>query len=123
MTTTVEFGRWADELANPADVERELASKVREDADPFVPRQDGNLSGDSADIIDSSIIYGAPYAHYVWFGQVMVGPKPKQYVTGGLALNYYTGKHKQAGADWVERAADVNMAGWERFVGERMTQS
>lgn len=123
MTSKVDFGPWADRLANPHDVTRELADKVRESTDSFVPYRTGNLAGDSVEILDAgsaySIVYGAPYAHYVFKGMAMAGSAPKHYT--GEELNYFKGKHHEnAGADWIERSADVNMSGWEEFTRGRL---
>ncbi|WP_270235235.1 minor capsid protein [Lacticaseibacillus suilingensis] len=122
MTTTVEFGPWAQRLADPSELNRYLAYKVREDADPFVPYQSGNLAGDGVSFVETSemttIVYSAPYAHYVWVGEAMGGSAPRHYT--GETLNYFHGMHSQAGADWTERAADANMSGWEQLIAGRL---
>ncbi|WP_179395053.1 minor capsid protein [Lacticaseibacillus absianus] len=124
--TTVGFGAWAGRLADPGNVTGELAYKVREGAEPFVPASAapewGYLASDSVNVLDAganwTIVYGAPYAHYVFVGKVLVGHKPKH--PNGEALNYFKGNHSNAGPDWIERAADANMAGWETFVVGRL---
>lgn len=125
MTTTVEFGSWLDHLHDPSRIEGELTNNVRADTDSFVPMQSGNLANDSLSILDlgnmHQILYGAPYAHYVFAGKSMSGSKPKHY--NGRSLQYFTGVHAQAGADWIERSKQANMTKWTRFVGERLVGS
>lgn len=122
MTTQVKFGPWMTRLSEPHDLVRDLADKVRESTDPFVPYRSGNLAGDSVQILDAGsayrIVYGAPYAHYVFKGIAMAGSAPKRYT--GEELNYFRGQHAQAGANWIERSADVNMSGWESFIVGRL---
>lgn len=118
MTTTVEFGPWADRLAEPAGVLRDLTSKVREDTDHYVPYREGNLASDSLSIIEpggetNTLVYGAPYAHYLFVGEVMAGTKPRK--STGEALHYFQSKgHEHAGPDWIGRAAEANMSTWEQ---------
>jgi hypothetical protein len=117
MTATVTFGPWYQRLIQPRGVVQDLASKVREDADPFVPYRDGNLASGVAFLTQGltvQIVYTSVYAHYVFKGVAMAGHAPKHYT--GKSLNYFTGKHSQAGADWIERAKSANMPGWESLV-------
>ncbi|QPI89332.1 hypothetical protein I3F57_06190 [Lacticaseibacillus paracasei subsp. tolerans] len=122
MTTDVKFGSWADHLRDPSHIEGELTNNVRADTDPFVPMQNGNLANDSLSILDlgnmHQILYGAPYAHYVFIGKSMSGSAPKHY--NGRSLQYFKGVHSQAGADWIERSKQANMTKWTQFVGERL---
>lgn len=117
MTTTVTLGPWYQRLSQPRTIVQDLASKVREDTDPFVPYQNGDLAAGVVFLTQGltvQIVYSSVYAHYVFKGLAMAGHAPKHYT--GKPLNYFTGKHSQAGADWIGRAKSANMSGWESLV-------
>lgn len=122
MTVKVNMGSFFTALARAHEVNRELADRVRKDSNDFVPMQSGNLASDSLSILDTGsgyqLVYSAPYAHYVFTGKAMGGLAPKHYT--GDALNYFKGRHAQAGPDWGARASQVNMNAWEKFVAERL---
>jgi hypothetical protein len=121
VTTTVRLGSWAERIRDVHEVERELADNVRADVDPFVPFRVGDLAG-TIDMLDIGsmiqIRYSMQYAHYVFIGVAMAG-NPRALT--GTPLNYFHGKHSEAGADWVERAKAQLMPSWESFVLERLT--
>lgn len=120
MTTKVQLGSWFERVLDAHQVEKELASNVRSDVDPFVPFRGGDLAS-TVDMLDvgsmMQIRYSMAYAHYVFVGIAMAG-NPR--VLTGTPLNYFRGKHTQAGSDWVERAKSQFMSSWESFVLERL---
>ncbi len=121
MTVTVDLGKFATNIANPIGITQDLASKVRENTDPFVPFRNGGLASSVTFLTQGQIVqvvYNKPYAHYVFVGKAMGGSKPKHYT--GNSLNYFTGKHGQAGSDWIGRAKSANMNGWTSFVAGRL---
>jgi hypothetical protein len=121
VKVTVAYGPWAERLKNPLPVTQDLASKVREDAAPFVPYRDGGLASQVTFLTQAltvSVVYGVRYAHYIFTGKAMGGKAPKHYT--GTSLNYFTGKHSQAGADWIGRAVSANASGWGEFVAGRI---
>lgn len=121
MTVTVNLGPWADAFTHPGNLVQDVASKVREDTDPFVPYRNGALTANVTFLtqgMTAQIVYGAVYAHYVFVGEAMGGHKPKHYT--GTSLRYFTGRHSQAGKDWIGRASAANMTGWENFTLERL---
>lgn len=80
-------------------VQRFLASEVVRLADPYVPMQQGDLKNRRTIASDGSeIVYTQPYAHYQYYGKVMVGRAPKKY--NGEDLNYHGAMR---GARWIER--------------------
>lgn len=81
-------------------VQKHLASEVKRFCDPYVPMQQGMLKNLSVIAADGSqITYIVPYAHYQYYGKVMVGRAPKKYT--GADLDYHGGPTR--GPQWDKR--------------------
>lgn len=77
-------------------------SEVLRLSDPYIPMQTGMLkkSGILGTVIGSGeVIWNAPYARYLYYGQVMAGRAPKKVVNAKLT---YQGAPMR-GAFWFER--------------------
>lgn len=87
-------------LGSSAKVQKYLASEVVRLSDPYVPMQQGMLKNQRTIASDGKfIVYTQPYAHYQYYGQVMVGTAPKSY--NGESLTYNGAPMR--GARWTER--------------------
>lgn len=77
-----------------------LASEVKRLCDPYVPMAQGTLKNTTRVAADgSAVVYPAPYAHYQYYGEVMVGRAPKQYT--GKPIDYHGGPTR--GKEWDRR--------------------
>ena len=77
-----------------------LASEVKRLSDPYVPMQQGLLKNQAVVASDgSTLTYTQPYAHYQYYGKVMVGRAPKKYTSKDL--NYHGGPMR--GPQWEKR--------------------
>ena len=65
-----------------------LASEVKRLCDPYVPMQQGLLKNQAVVASDgSTLTYTQPYAHYQYYGKVMVGRAPKKYTDKDLTYH------------------------------------
>ena len=81
-----------------------LDSEVLRDSAPYVPFRTGNLmnSGNTGTVIGSgNVIYNAPYAKRVYYGNNM---------------NFSKLKHPQATAQWFEKAKAAKRDAWLKGV-------
>ena len=89
-----------------------LASKVKSEADKYVPMQTGFLKNNAKVSSDgSTLTYPGPYAHYQYYGEVMgpnylgkdgkwhSGKAPKKYT--GRPLTYHGAPMR--GKEWIPR--------------------
>lgn len=77
-----------------------LASEVKRLSDPYVPMQQGLLKNQAVVASDgSTLTYTQPYAHYQYYGKVMVGRAPKKYTDKDLT--YHGGPMR--GPQWEKR--------------------
>ena len=87
-------------LGSSKKAQQFLASEVVRLADPYTPFQQGMLKSQKQIAADGSqIVYTAPYAHYQYYGEVMVGRAPKSYA--GKKLTYNGAPMR--GSRWIER--------------------
>ena len=90
-----------------------VAQQAAKDTAPFVPMRTGSL--DQRTVVEgASIIYPGPYARYLYYGKVMVGPKygPKEPTDKDLVFS--TAVHSQAQSHWFEASKAQNLEKWER---------
>ena len=102
-------------------VQKYFTKRCAEHMDKYVPYDEGNLAYDTRKIGKSQIIYEAPYANYMYVGEVM-GPnipiKRGNVIIGyfspkGKNTKHYTGEkikyHKSAGHEYAGRYWDKRM--------------
>ena len=101
------------------EIQKVFTHTCRIHMDKYVPMDTGALAINNVKEETNKIIYGSPYAHYQYEGQVM-GPnvpivregtdiivgwfspiKPKYYT--GQAIHYNKDKHSKAGPYWDKR--------------------
>ena len=92
-----------------------LANEVLKDTDPFVPALTGSFAG-RAHTEGNLVIYPGPYARYLYFGKVMVGPPygPKHATDKDLVYTKTT--HPQAQSHWFEASKAQNLQKWIKGV-------
>ena len=92
-----------------------LANEVLKDTDPFVPALTGSLSQRSH-VEGNLVVYPGPYARYLYYGKVMVGPKygPKHATDKNLV--YTKSVHPNAQSHWFEASKAQNLEKWLRGV-------
>lgn len=97
-------------------------SEVLRLSDPYIPMQTGMLkkSGILGTVIGSGeVIWNAPYAKYLYYGNVMVGKAPK--VITAKLITYHGAPIR--GAMWFERMKkdklSVILEGAKRYAGGR----
>lgn len=88
-------------LGGDKSAQKYLASEVKRLSDPYVPMQQGTLKNTLAHVAGdgSYVIYEGPYAHYVYYGEVMAGRPPKHYT--GKPLTYHGAPMR--GPQWDKR--------------------
>lgn len=89
-------------LARGGTAQKFIDSEVLRLSAPYVPFQTGalNRSGiTGTDIGSGEVVYNTPYARYLYYGKLMVGPAPKRLTEIPLS---YNGAPKR-GAMWFER--------------------
>lgn len=113
--------------------QRALNEQIVKDSDPYIPRQSGALHSHVSfphGAYGDEIKYYAPYAHYMYEGEVY-GPNipikdgagniigwrspPHKYPTG-RKLQYHT---EGTGDHWFERAKAQNLSEWIKIVQEK----
>lgn len=109
--TQINLGGWANNLGKKEKMETDLARKVREVSDQYVPFLHGNLANvNNTQIIHDDtgahLIYNEPYAH-----RQFVGVSEK-----GNIFNYTKTFHPYAGSDWIGKAKQENMEAFSQFV-------
>ena len=92
-----------------------LANEVLKDTDPFVPALTGSLSQRSH-VEGNLVVYPGPYARYLYYGKVMVGPRygPKHATDKNLV--YTKSVHPNAQSHWFEASKAQNLEKWLRGV-------
>lgn len=92
-----------------------LDNEVLKDTEPYVPADTMQLtrSGQLGTIVGSGTVeYIAPYARYLYYGKVMLGPKygPKHATNKDLVFSQAV--HPQAQAYWFEASKAQNKQKW-----------
>lgn len=116
VTSSIDIEKILSErgLGQSNEAVKKLASIVRNYCDPYVPMEQGTLKN-TGQIVDGGtdmyIVYNQPYAHYQYYGEVMVGRAPKQYT--GVPLTYHG--EPMRGLEWdkrmmADRSGDVKKA-------------
>lgn len=91
-----------------------VAQQAAKDTAPFVPMRTGSL--DQRTVVEgANIIYPGPYARYLYYGKVMVGPKHGPKEETDRALVFSTAAHSQAQAHWFEASKAQNLEKWEKI--------
>lgn len=110
-------------LGGDKGIQKFLASEVVRFCDPYVPMSSGagaHMKGQTEIASDGSyIIYGGgayPYAHYQYYGKVMVGQAPKKYT--GADLDYHGAPMR--GAHWDKRMMADKSKDLEKSVAEEI---
>lgn len=83
-----------------------LDSEVLKDSAPYVPMRTGYLmnSGNSGTTIGSGkVVYNAPYARAMYYGN---------------GMNFSKAKHPQACAQWFEKAKALKLDSWKKGVSK-----
>lgn len=101
MTVNIDTARILRErgLGGSKEATRFLASEVERLCKPYVPFEDGGLTGSEV-AGDDSVVYNAPYAHYQYHGEVMAGRAPKHYT--GKPIDYHNDTGMR-GPEWDKR--------------------
>lgn len=103
-------------LGSSTKVQKNLASKVVQLSDPYVPMQQGLLKNTRTIAADGSqIVYTQPYAHYQYYGEVY-GPN---YTNG---TRFWSGKapKKPTGRPLTYSNAPMRGARWtERMIADK----
>lgn len=92
-------GKWQGQYTA---AQKFVDSEVLRLSDPYIPMQTGMLkkSGILGTVIGSGeVVWNAPYARYLYYGQVMIGRAPKKVISAKLT---YHGAPMR-GAFWFER--------------------
>ena len=92
-----------------------VAQQVKKDTEPFVPASGAPAGQAARTYVDgANIIYQGPYARYLYYRKVMVGPKygPKEPTDKDLVFS--TSVHSQAQSHWFEASKAQNLEKWER---------
>lgn len=95
-------------LNENGEVNKFLRNEVDRLSDPYVPMDTGMLKVNKRYPDNSSIVYASPYAHYMYYGKLMVAPNGSSWAKKG-EKKHYTGKSlkyqgaPKRGAKWVER--------------------
>lgn len=95
------------------DSEALLAQTVLKDTRPYVPARTLSLS-QRAHTEGGLVIYPGPYARYLYYGKVMVGPPPKEVTDKDLVFS--TAAHEKAQAHWFEASKAQNLNKWVKVV-------
>lgn len=98
------------EAANEA--EAWLASEVLNDTEPYVPALTLSLTNRSR-VSGRLVIYHGPYARYLYYGKVMVGPKTGRKHATDKNLVFTKTVHPQAQAFWFEASKAQNLKKWK----------
>ncbi len=90
-----------------------VAIQVKKDTEEYVPFLNGNLRLNTR-VSGSKIIYGTPYARYLYAGKVMKGPLhgPKYATDKDLDIKK-SGTKKQT-AHWFDRSKKDNLPTWQK---------
>lgn len=97
--------------------ERAVAVQVLKDTRPYVPALTESLSN-RARVDGKYIIYPGPYARYLYYGKVMVGPPPKVVTDKDLVFNKTV--HSKAQSHWFEASKAQNLSKWKRVARKAM---
>lgn len=116
VTSTINTGKILRKrgLGESKGATKALASIVKAYCDPYVPMEQGTLKNtvQTVDAVENVfLVYGQPYAHYQYHGEVMAGRAPKQYT--GRPLTYH--EEPMRGKEWdkrmmADRGDDVSKA-------------
>lgn len=100
-------------LGDNGAVAKEMANKVKELCDNYVPSQQGYIRN-NVKIAGGGkhLIYPGPYSHYQHAGWVMVGSAPKHY--NGKALSYHDAPMR--GDHWEKRMMADRREELERYI-------
>lgn len=107
VTVTVNTARLSTRFKEGKQLaEKMLAEQVKNDSEPFVPKQEGTLR-DSATIQQdsdgTSVVYEQIYAAYQYYGIRADGSHPvSNYTTAGT------------GTQWCERAKEKHERDWQK---------
>lgn len=93
-----------------------LDEQIKIDTDIYVPFENGFLAGSVNQLASGKgeIEYAGPYARYLYYGKLMVGPAPKELTD--IDLNYNQAGHPNAGPFWFEESKAVNKVAWLNLV-------
>lgn len=107
-------------------VKRALANEMLKDFSKYVPFQTVALQKSATLSISTEpmqIIYNAPYAHYVWEGDLYLAENGSSWAkegetkhSTGIKLTYGNGR----GAKWTETAKEIHAADWKNLVQEML---
>lgn len=97
-----------------------LTTQVMKDTVPYVPMESGNLFKEARIEDNTQIVYPGPYARYLYYGKVMVGPKYGPKMATDKDLVFSTKRHKKAQAFWFEASKAQNLEKWERVAGKAL---
>lgn len=87
-----------------------LDNQVIVDSDRHVPFRNGVLRKSArlgTKLGSGEVVWSAPYARYLYYGKVMVGPAPKELTD--IDLTYHT---PGTGAYWFEKAKGICKKTW-----------
>lgn len=101
-----------------------MAVQAAKDTEPFVPARTKSLANRTK-VIDDTIIYPGPYAHYLYIGKLFVDPNTGSAwapsgatkVITGTNLQYSKSVHKKAQDHWFEASKAQNIEKWIRVAG------
>lgn len=107
------------------DAEFIVALQAKEDTSPYVPMDSGSLDMRTA-VVENRIVYGGPYARYLYFGKLMVdpdtgssyAPKGSTKVVTSKDLVFRQDVHGQAQSHWFEASKAQNLEKWVRVAAK-----
>lgn len=108
---------------------KSLKQEMVKDINKYVPFGNGDLKKSALKYAATSskfIRWDTPYAHFQWFGKVMVGIKShrpwaryrEEKVYTSRDLTYRSG----GGKDWIAKASDRHLKSWVEFVKKLYTR-
>lgn len=96
----------------------DLKQAVAQSANKYVPIQSGTLRGSVLKDIGSTnpkLTWDTPYAHFQWYGKVMIGSHSHSPWAHHGETKIYTNRnltYGQGGSDWVNKAMNAFKGKW-----------
>lgn len=98
-----------------------LKQRMAQDINQYVPIQTGTLRNSvqrGVGSTDPKLTWDTPYAHFQWYGKVMIGVRSHSPWAHHGETKIYTNRnltYAQGGRDWVNKAKKSKLGSWIRF--------
>lgn len=125
-------GTYTLKLKKYREIEEKARKKICElvirDTKPYTPyREKGFGRATRVENEYRRIVYGTPYARYLWHGKLMLAANGSSWAKRGekkhltdIDLKYTKSVHPKAGPYWVLKAKDKNIKTWEMEIEKEL---